>query len=172
METVVHAHPWHQYTAWVQNTILPCRHTMHTSKDVVACCQVMHMDPHEFTELEKVEPPDGVPEASTSQPSASTGNADGSYTCLMYMLILRRILEQVHHATRTSLRFSCVTLICAWAGCVFVLCDMLYCVYFPILKAGQLSNRATLFKLWAHTLQPPVPSVLMVVIIYRYASRC
>lgn len=33
----------------------------------------MHMDPHEFTELEKVEPPDGVPEASTSQASSSAG---------------------------------------------------------------------------------------------------
>lgn len=58
------------------------------------------MDPHEFTELEKVEPPDGVPEASTSQPSASTGDANVSYTCLLYMLILQCILGQVHHATR------------------------------------------------------------------------
>lgn len=29
------------------------------------------MDPHEFTELEKVEPPDGDPRASAAQPSSS-----------------------------------------------------------------------------------------------------
>ena len=33
----------------------------------------MHMDPHEFTELEKVEPPEGVPEASTSSQSPPAG---------------------------------------------------------------------------------------------------
>lgn len=37
------------------------------------CYQVMHMDSHEFKELEKVEPPDSVPEASTSQTAAPTG---------------------------------------------------------------------------------------------------
>lgn len=132
METVLHAPPWHQYSLSAEhNPATPAHNayfkgcgshnfcTAHHNwlqqckrllPQTSACCQVMHMDPHEFTELEKVEPPDGVPEASTSQPSASTGDANVSYTCFLYLLILQRTLGQVHLATRASLRFSCVTI--------------------------------------------------------------